>query len=95
MNGLTVTGLEQHRRAPGLIINVFQTTRTPNVKEKSSVIECDIWLEPNLHVTHFCVLDREDESMGVVKSFSGADKCDRLQLRRRNDSCSKTVSTDI
>lgn len=75
MNGLILTGLERHRRAPGPVFNVFQTTGTPNPREKSSVIECD--------------------KLGAVKSFTGADKCERLQLRRRSDSCSKAVNMDI
>lgn len=57
MKRLSVTGVEQHRWAPGLVINVFQTTSTPKLKEESSLIECDRWLEPKLHVTQFRVLD--------------------------------------
>ena len=59
-----VTGWEQHRRAPGLVMNVFQATGTPNLKENCSVIECDTWLELNLHVTQFRVLDGEEDSEG-------------------------------
>lgn len=42
VKGLVVTGLEG---PPGLVINVLQTRRTPNLKEKSSVIERDVWLD--------------------------------------------------